>query len=340
MAAVLVPIAVVGVTGLVFGIGLSIAARKFAIQIDPRVSRILALLPGANCAACGFAGCAGYAEAVVAGKAPPNACVPGGAKVAAQIAEVMGVAATAADPVMAVVHCKGGKAEAVSRSSYAGLGDCNAAVLAGNGPKVCQEGCLGLGTCVAVCPFDAIHVNANGVAVVDPEKCTGCGRCVKACPRKIISLIPAAHKIYLACSNHDRGAKVKKYCSVGCTACTLCVKNTPSGAITMDNNLPRLDYSATENFIVAANKCPSKCFVDLVKKRPVANIDTKCDGCGACVPACPVKTIGGVIGARHEIDKAKCIGCGLCVGVCPAKAISMWGGLGYGAGEGSTRRMA
>jgi electron transport complex protein RnfB len=338
--AVLVPVMVVGATGLVFGIGLSIAARRFAVQVDRRISQILGLLPGANCGACGYPGCSGFAKAVAEGKAQPNGCAAGGAQVAGQIAEVLGVTAAAAEPMMAVVQCKGGKAEAVSRASYAGLGDCNAAVLAGNGPKVCQEGCLGLGTCVAVCPFDAIHVNANGVAVVDPEKCTGCGMCVKACPRKIISLIPAAHKIYLACSNHDRGARVKKNCSVGCTACTLCVKATPSGAITLANNLPALDYSTTENFVVAANKCPSKCFVDLVKKRPVANIDTKCDGCGACVPACPVKAIAGETGKRHEVDKARCIGCGICVDVCPAKAISMWGGLGYGAGGGKARRMA
>jgi ferredoxin len=231
--------------------------------------------------------------------------------------------------MMAVVHCKGGGAEAAQRGVYHGLQDCHAAVLAGNGSKVCQEGCLGLGTCVAVCPFDAIHINDNGVAVVDPESCTGCGLCVKACPRSLISLIPRAHKIYLACSNHERGARVKKYCSVGCTACTLCVKATASGAIVMENNLPALDYTSDENFVVAANKCPQKCFVDLVKVRPKANIEVSCDGCGKCVPVCPVKAITGESGQRHVVDKSKCIGCGLCFDVCHVRAIKHWGGLGY-----------
>jgi ferredoxin len=183
-----------------------------------------------------------------------------------------------------------------------------------------------LGTCVRICPFNALRINNKGIAEVDAEKCTGCGKCLKACPRKIISLIPRVHKIFLACSNHERGAKVKRYCSVGCTACALCVKATPSGAISMENNLPVLDYTKDETFIPAAHKCPSKCFEDLVKIRPKANIDTKCDGCTLCVTACPVAgVITGENGQRHIIDKDKCIGCGLCLNICPQHAISLWG---------------
>jgi RnfABCDGE-type electron transport complex B subunit len=331
---------VVRATGLLLGIGLSIASRKLAVAVDRRIEQILGLLPGANCGACGYPGCSAFAKAVAEGKASAGGCVPGGAKVASDISELLGVDGEVADPLMAVVHCKGGNAEAKKRGVYAGIHDCNAAVLAGNGDKVCQEGCLGMGSCVVVCPFDAIHVNDNGVAVVDDEKCTGCGKCVAACPRKIISLIPKLHRIFLACSSHGRGAKVRKDCSVGCTACTLCVKATPSGAIVMQNNLPELDYKTSETFIVAANKCPSKCFVDLVKVRPVANIDTKCDGCAKCVPSCPVKAITGEQGQRHVIEKSTCIGCGLCIEVCPVRAIAMWGGLGYSTGEGKTRRTA
>ncbi len=72
---------------------------------------------------------------------------------------------------MAVVHCKGGKKEALERAVYSGIQDCHAATIVGNGPKVCQDGCLGLGTCVRACPFGAIYINSNGVALVDPEKC-------------------------------------------------------------------------------------------------------------------------------------------------------------------------
>ncbi len=335
----MLPVTVVGLVGLVFGVGLSVAARKLGVAVDERIAHILDVLPNANCGACGYPGCSAFAKAVAEGKAEPTGCIPGGADVASKIADILGVEAGETEPVMAVVHCKGGDAEAVRRAEYSGIADCHAALLAGNGDKVCQEGCLGLGTCVRACPFDAIRVNENGVAVVDPEKCTGCGKCLKACPRGIISLIPSVHRIYLACSNHERGARVKKYCKVGCTACTLCAKNTPSGAIKMESNLPVLDYSTSEHFVVAAAKCPSKCFVDLVKARPKANIGSECDGCGACVGSCPVKAISGEQGQRHVVDKAKCIGCGLCLETCPQRTISLWGGLGYSK-EGRTRRMA
>ena len=322
----LLPVIIVGAVGLFFGIGLGIASKKLHVSVDLRISKILDVLPNANCGACGYPGCSGFAKAVAEGKADPNGCIPGGSKVAHLIADILGISATTAEPVMAVVHCKGGTKEALERAVYDGLEDCIAASLTGNGSKVCQDGCLGLGTCVRACPFDALHINANGVAEVDPEKCTGCGKCIKACPRNIISLIPRVHKIFLACSNHERGAKVKKYCSVGCTACTLCVKATPSGAITMENNLPVLDYTKEENFIPAAYKCPSKCFTDLVKVRARANIDTKCDGCGACIPACPISgAIKGESGERHVIDKEKCIGCGICLNTCHKHAISLWG---------------
>lgn len=322
----LLPVTIVGSIGLFFGIFLGIASKKLHVYINPKIDQVLGVLPGVNCGACAYAGCSGFAKAVVDGKADPSSCIPGGAKTAHAVADILGVSAGIAEPVMAVVHCKGDSDTAAERAIFDGIEDCHAATLIGNGSKVCQDGCLGRGTCVRVCPFDAIVINEKGIAVIDPEKCTGCGKCVGVCPRKIISLIPRVHKIFLACSNHDRGAKVKKYCSVGCTACTLCVKATPSGAISMVNNLPVLDYSKEENFIPAAYACPSNCFVDLVKTRSKANIDTKCDGCTACVAACPVAgAIQGEKGNRHVVDKEKCIGCGICLNVCPTHAISMWG---------------
>lgn len=333
------PIFVVGGVGLFFGLFLSVASKKLHVFIDPRIEKIQELLPNANCGACGFAGCSGFAKAVVKGEAEPTACIPGGAKISSEIAEILGVEAKAAEAMMAVVHCKGGKKEAKERSLYKGIKDCTAATLAGNGSKLCPDGCLGLGTCVKACPFNALYINENGVAVVNPQKCTGCGKCTTVCPRNLIELIPKVHKIFIACNNHDRGGKVKKYCSVGCTGCTLCVKATPSGAIEMQNNIPVLDYSHKENFIPAAFKCPSKCFVDLVKARPKANIDTKCDGCGECIKVCPIKeAITGEKGSRHVIDKNKCIGCGICLDSCPVHAISLWGGLGYSPDDKSKRQ--
>lgn len=336
---ILIPVIIVGSVGLFFGIGLGFASKKLHVYIDTRISRIQDALPNANCGACGYPGCSAFAKAVAEGKADPTGCIPGGSKTAGLIAEILGVEARDSEPVMAVVHCRGGKNEAKERAVYDGVEDCLAAVLAGNGSKVCPDGCLGLGTCVRACPFNALKINENGIAVVDPDRCTGCGKCVKACPRSIISIIPRIHKIYLACSNHELGAKVKKYCSVGCTACTLCVKATRSGAITMVNNLPVLDYSKNETFIPASYKCPSKCFIDLAKARPKVNIDTSCDGCGECVSVCPVKgAISGEHGERHTVNKELCIGCGICLEKCHVHAISLWGGLGFSSSEKSKRQ--
>jgi Na+-translocating ferredoxin:NAD+ oxidoreductase RNF subunit RnfB len=335
--AITLPLLFLGILGLIFGAALGALSRTSYAHADANIKKIILALPNVDCGACGYATCADFARAVAEGKAEATGCIPGGAKSAHEIADILGIAITPLDPVMAVVHCKGGDKEAAHRCVYDGIKDCHAAILAGNGHKTCADSCLGLESCVTACPFDAIHVSGNGVAVVDPDACTGCGLCVRACPRSVIDLIPRVHKIYLSCVNHDRGTRVKKYCAVGCTACTLCVKATPSGAITMGNNLPVLDYSLGENFVVAAHTCPSNCFVDLVKFRPKVNIDANCTGCGDCVPSCPTDAIAGEKGRRHVVNKEKCIGCGLCLNTCPVHAIAMWGGLGYV--EDSRRRV-
>jgi Na+-translocating ferredoxin:NAD+ oxidoreductase RNF subunit RnfB len=293
---------------------------------NSKFNQVRAILPNVNCGACGYPDCNSFAKAVIENNAQPNGCIPGGSKVAHGIADIMGVVTTIADPVMAVVHCKGGKKESFERAIYDGISDCNAATITGYGSKTCQYGCLGLGTCVKACYFDAISINENGVAFVDEDKCTGCGKCVKSCPRAVISLIPKVHKIFLGCSNHDEGPGINNYCKVGCTSCGTCVSATLSGAVSMQNNLPVLDYTQNENFIPAAYKCPSRCFFDLVQRRPKANIDTKCDGCGECVKVCPVDmAITGEKGIRHVVDKNICIGCGICLGICHTHAISLWG---------------
>lgn len=331
----MLPIIFLGILGAVIGLLIAFGAKRFYVYADQRLPKIIDILPHFDCGACGFAECSRFARAVAQEKADICGCVPGGPRVAHEIADVMNTTVTVEDPKMAVVHCKGGTSEVLRHCHYHGIIDCHAALLESEGEQVCTDGCLGLGSCEKVCAFGAIKVNLNGVAVVDIDKCTGCGMCVAECPRGIVELIPRVYKIFLACSNHDRGAKVKRYCSVGCTACTLCVKTTASGAISMKDNLPLLDYESSENFVAAAYKCPSRSFVDLVKARPKVNIDTKCDGCTECVRVCPVGAILGERGQRHVIEKEKCIGCGICLNVCHAHAISLWGGLG----QFSTQRM-
>ena len=324
-------IIIVALLGLIFGLILAFASKIFHVDTDERIEQINSVLPQANCGACGYPGCAAFANAVVQGEAPVSGCLPGGDSVSHQIADLIGEEALETEPMMAVVHCAGGTKEAKQRAIYDGIDDCWAAELSGGGDKECEAGCLGLSSCVRACAFDALHINENGIAIVDPEKCTGCTECVPACPRNLIEMIPQSQKIFLACNTPDRGAKVKKYCSVGCTGCTLCVKVSPTpNSIAMQGNLPRLTIGTIESFVASKYKCPSNSFTDLVPSRPVANIATSCTGCGDCVPVCPVKnTITGEPGERFVINKQTCIGCGICVPVCPEKSISMWGALGY-----------
>jgi electron transport complex protein RnfB len=291
------------------------------------------VLPGLDCGVCGHPECIDFAEFIAAGGEAVTGCLPGGPKTAHAIADLLGATVDPGEPLMASVHCKGGEKEVRNRGEYLGIDDCHAAILLENGAKACHEGCLGLGSCVSICPFGALSINGNKVAEVDRHKCTGCGTCINECPRGLISLIPHVHKIFLACNSHDSGDTVLSYCAVGCTACGTCVDSTPSGAIRMVENLPRLDYyTPNENFVTAVHSCPSKCFVDTIKARPKANIDTKCDGCGACIPVCPVEgAIAGRPGQRHVIKKELCIGCGRCLNSCHVRAISFWGSLGYEA---------
>jgi len=53
-------------------------------------------------------------------------------------------------------------------------------------PKVNKDKCVGCGSCVANCPYDAIKIGEDGKAEIDPEKCKNCGRCKEVCPMEAI----------------------------------------------------------------------------------------------------------------------------------------------------------
>ena len=321
-------IIVLSAMAALFGVILAVASKVFAVHRDPRVARLMDVLPGANCGACGYPGCQGYAEAAVkAGVAP--ACPPGGTSVAEQVAEILGSDAGEHVPEVAVVHCAGGLSSTEQRLEYEGIHDCRAAILVGGGTKACIFGCLSLGTCKAVCPFDAVELDDEGLVHIDVKKCTGCGKCVEACPVNIIELVSKDMKVHIRCSSHDKGKKAKSVCEVACIACQLCVKRCPSAAIHMEDNLAVIDYTKCTNCGICAAVCPTGAIIDDIKARPKAVIGSKCEGLGKCVEVCPVKAISGELGQRHEIDRAKCIGCGLCLGACPTKSIGMVGALGH-----------
>ena len=256
----------IGGLGLLFGAGLAFASKKFAVEVDPKIEEIIEILPNANCGACGYPGCSGYAEAIVkgGGDVKIDLCAPGGADTITNIAAIMGFeAGEGKERMVAVVQCQGDNAKAPKRFQYQGIADCVAAELIMGGDKACVYGCLGLGSCVQACLFDAIAMGENGLPVVDDEKCTACGMCVTACPRGIMKIIPISQKIFIGCVSQDKAKKVKEVCSIGCTGCTLCSrpKVTPSGAIVMDGNLPNIINPYAEDLPAAVEKCPAKSFV-------------------------------------------------------------------------------
>ncbi len=235
------------------------ANRAFHVPVDARQRDIEDALPGANCGACGYAGCREYAEAVVDGEAPCNLCTVGGAPVAERLAEIMGVDAGENLPKRAVVHCAARHGDRLGERPYTGEPTCVAANQLG-GIQGCLHGCLGFGDCVAACAFDAIHVK-DGLATVDYAKCVGCGACVKVCPRDIIDMIPMKnqHMLVVACSNPGFGKEIKAVCTTGCIGCKACTKQ--SELFTMDGNLAVVDYgayAADSDPTAAAEKCPTK----------------------------------------------------------------------------------
>ena len=231
----------VGSTGLLIGILLGIADKFLAVKTDEKVEKIRELLPGNNCGGCGFPGCDGLAEAIAKNEALPNACPVGGAKVANGIGEVLGVSVEVVKKV-AFVKCNGTCEQASNKYEYTGIMTCKDAVyVSGNGPKSCDYGCLGLGSCVAVCDRNAINI-VDGIAVVDKEKCLACGKCVSACPKGLIEIIPYDSQYHVACSSKDKGKDVKLACKTGCIGCKLCERNCQSGAVTVNDNIASIDY--------------------------------------------------------------------------------------------------
>ncbi|MBQ9046877.1 MAG: RnfABCDGE type electron transport complex subunit B [Solobacterium sp.] len=260
MKTIIITTLVITIIGIVVGAGLVYIGNKFHVEVDEREAAVREVLPGNNCGACGYAGCDAVAAAIAAGEAPVNACPVGGAAVTKMVGEIMGVSAEAAERKIAFVRCKGNCDVTHNQGNYVGIRDCRSAVLAGIPVTDCDYGCLGFGSCVAVCPQNAITVK-NGVAEVNRARCVGCGLCAKACPRGLIELIPESKRVAVQCSNKDRGPLVKKVCSAGCIGCTLCVRQCGSDAISVTDNLAHVDYEKCIQCGKCAEKCPSKVII-------------------------------------------------------------------------------
>jgi electron transport complex protein RnfB len=257
---IVVAILVLGSLGLLFGLGLAVASKKFCIVADPRLDKILACLPGANCGACGMPGCMAFAQSLIKGKASLGSCRVMEVQAREKVAQTLGIKIETQVKQVAVLHCGGGS-KVKDRFQYNGLADCIAANLVLRGHKECVYGCLGFGTCEKVCPFDAISMSEAGLPVVDIEKCRACGKCVEACPKGLFSLIPITSKVSVACSSHDIARDTHRVCPVGCIACRKCEQICPVDAIHIIDNLAVIDYNKCTSCGECVKVCPTKCII-------------------------------------------------------------------------------
>ena len=259
MTTYLVPVLILAGCGILAGVLLTVAAKVFYVKVDERIEKIAASLPQANCGACGFAGCADYASAIVNNGAPTNLCRPGGADAAGKIAGILGVAAADVVPMAAVVRCNGDCNATSPAFDFDGVQSCKAVKRFYGGTGMCKFGCIGLGDCMAVCERNAIKIE-NGIAKVVPLLCGACGQCAAVCPNQLIEIRPLNKHVEVLCSSAANGKDTKLSCKNGCIGCKICEKKCPEGAITVTDFHASVDHD-------------------------------KCTNCGTCIEACPVKAI-------------------------------------------------
>jgi Na+-translocating ferredoxin:NAD+ oxidoreductase RNF subunit RnfB len=237
-----------------FGVVLAVANRYLKVEEDPRIDLVEAMLPGSNCGACGQPGCRAFAEKLVAGESQPAQCTVSAADAVEEIAGFLGVEAVFLEKRVARLHCAGGKSAVRGLAGYQGFGSCRAAHVVNGGGRACPWGCLGLADCERACGFDAIHMNHEGLPVVDVDRCTACGDCVDICPLNLFTIEPVSHKVIVQCSSPLSGDEAKDVCRVACDACGRCALDAPEGVIEMSGGLPRLQAPAR-----APESCTYRC---------------------------------------------------------------------------------
>ena len=263
--------------GVILAAILAFADKKFYVYEDPRIDEVEALLPKANCGACGCAGCRAFAEKAVEGHIAPGKCTVNSPGNIVLIAELLQVEAGGDEKRVARLACAGGSNVARQRANYEGLESCRAAALVSGGGKGCTWGCLGLADCERACSFKAIDMDTFGLPVVTESLCTACGDCVAACPKDLFSIHPVSHRLWVACRNLLNGEAAEAECEVGCTACGRCEADAPAGLVKIVNNLAVVDYAKNKLATAAPiQRCPTGAIIWIdEKKGPVKGLDAK-----------------------------------------------------------------
>lgn len=262
MNGILIAILSVTVIGIICAVMLAVASKIMEVKEDERFPAVRDCLPGANCGACGYAGCDGYARALIEDEGVrTNLCVPGGDAVSRCLSEVLGVEFLDVIEQVAVIKCKGDCSVTSEKMDYEGIESCAAAKLLFGGTGKCSFGCMGLGDCAKICPQSAICIE-NGIAHVNTRLCTGCGMCVSACPNKLISVMADVEKVLVTCSNTDKGALTRAVCTHGCIGCRKCEKECPTGAVTVVDNLARIDYDKCRDCGHCVEVCVTGCIMN------------------------------------------------------------------------------